>query len=496
MGVRKNSMKKIKRALISVSNKTELNKILKILKKYKIEIISSGGTHKEIKKLGFKCLEVSNYTGSPEILDGRVKTLHPKIHAGILSKRKNKSHKKDLLKNDFKEIDLIIVNFYPFEETLNQTKNHKKIIENIDIGGPTMVRAAAKNYNDVTVITSSNQYEELIDELNKNKGATSLKFREQMASKAFGLTAYYDSIISNWFNNQLGIKFPEKYTIPGKILENLRYGENPHQKASLYGISNNLNLDLMHFGFRWWHLFKAKDNFLKKGLNLDKFDLIIDIQSKIRNTLILKRIPTKHFYSSTFNYFFCSFKKNYSNYENVNQRTISNLEKFYETKIEKINYNLNLIDEKYINEAIKLLPEKNYIGFSLTHGNPLRKKHWPIDKFVELAEKIKNKGKKPVFFVEKKNHEIVSKIKSEIPNAFFPEHDSPLASPTLITALTSRLEKAITIDNGIMHMMSLAQIPMIVLFGPTKPEKFAPDQENINIIDNPNKINAICLKKK
>jgi len=257
----------------------------------------------------------------------------------------------------------------------------------------------------------------------------------------------------------------------------------------------NLNLDLMHFGFRWWHLFKAKDNFLKKGLNLDKFDLIIDIQSKIRNTLILKRIPTKHFYSSTFNYFFCSFKKNYSNYENVNQRTISNLEKFYETKIEKINYNLNLIDEKYINEAIKLLPEKNYIGFSLTHGNPLRKKHWPIDKFVELAEKIKNKGKKPVFFVEKKNHEIVSKIKSEIPNAFFPEHDSPLASPTLITALTSRLEKAITIDNGIMHMMSLAQIPMIVLFGPTKPEKFAPDQENINIIDSKKIYNSDDISK-
>ena len=151
-------MKKIKRALISVSDKKNLKDLLKILTKYKIELISSGGTYKEIKKLKFKCLEVSEYTGSPEILGGRVKTLHPKIHAGILSKRNNKSHEKELRNNNFHEIDLVIVNFYPFEKTLEQTNNRKKIIENIDVGGPTMVRAAAKNYNDVTVITSSSQY--------------------------------------------------------------------------------------------------------------------------------------------------------------------------------------------------------------------------------------------------------------------------------------------------------------------------------------------------
>ena len=138
-------MKKIKRALISVSDKKNLNQIIKTLKKYKVEIISSGGTFKKIKKLKYRCKEVSEYTGSPEILGGRVKTLHPKIHAGILNKRQNKSHKKDLIKNNFKNIDLVIVNFYPFEETLKITKNHKKIIENIDVGGPTMVRAAAKN---------------------------------------------------------------------------------------------------------------------------------------------------------------------------------------------------------------------------------------------------------------------------------------------------------------------------------------------------------------
>ena len=150
-------MKKIKRALISVSDKKNLKNLLKILTKYKIELISSGGTYKEIIKLKFKCLEVSEYTNSPEILGGRVKTLHPKIHAGILSKRNNKSDKADLEKNNFEEIDLVIVNFYPFEKTIKQTSNHLKIIENSDIGGPTMLRAAAKNDKDVTVITSSDQ---------------------------------------------------------------------------------------------------------------------------------------------------------------------------------------------------------------------------------------------------------------------------------------------------------------------------------------------------
>ena len=189
-------MKKIKRALISVSDKNNLINLLKVLKKYNIEIISSGGTFKEIRKLKYKCLEVSDYTHSPEILNGRVKTLHPKIHAGILSKRNNISHQKDLKKHNFKEIDLVIVNFYPFEKTLEKTKKHSEIIENIDVGGPTMVRAAAKNYNDVTVLTSTKQYSDLIDEIEKNKGSTSLNFRERMSLEAFSETAYYDALIS------------------------------------------------------------------------------------------------------------------------------------------------------------------------------------------------------------------------------------------------------------------------------------------------------------
>ncbi len=203
-------MKKIKRALISVSDKQELKSILKILKKNKVDIISSGGSFKKIKKLGFECSEISEFTNSPEILDGRVKTLHPKIYAGILNKRENKSHQKDLIKYKFKNIDLIIVNFYPFEETVKNTSNQKKIIENIDIGGPTLVRAAAKNYNDVTVITSRTQYAELKKELIKFKGSTSKNFREKMSREAFSETAYYDALILNYLNKIDNNYFPKK----------------------------------------------------------------------------------------------------------------------------------------------------------------------------------------------------------------------------------------------------------------------------------------------
>ena len=162
---------------------------MKVLKKYKIKIISSGGTYEKIKSLGYKCIEVSEYTNFPEILDGRVKTLHPKIHSGILFKRQKLSHKKVIRKLNIKSIDLVITNFYPFKKVLNQNSKHNKIIENIDIGGPTLVRSAAKNYNDVTVITKIEQYKNLIDELNLFRGSTTLKFRKEMSREAFGLTA-------------------------------------------------------------------------------------------------------------------------------------------------------------------------------------------------------------------------------------------------------------------------------------------------------------------
>ena len=239
-------LKKIKRAIISVSDKSNLKNILPILKKFNVKIISSGGSFKKIRSMKYNCIDVSNYTGFPEMLDGRLKTLHPKIHAGILNIRKNKKHKKDLEKQNFLDIDLVIVDLYPFEKQLKEKIKFQKLIEYIDIGGSALIRAAAKNFNDVTVISNIADYSQLAKELKINKGSTSIKFRKFMSAKAFGLTAYYDSVVSNWFNNQLSIKFPEKKTVHGKLLENLRYGENPHQQGSLYETTDNLGLEKLH----------------------------------------------------------------------------------------------------------------------------------------------------------------------------------------------------------------------------------------------------------
>jgi len=269
-------LRKIKNALISVSNKTELSKLLKILKKYNVKIISSGGTFKKIKNLGYKCKEVSSYTEFKEMLDGRVKTLHPKIHAGILYNRSNKKHKLEMKKQKFSSIDLVVVNFYPFQKTTLNSKNEKNIVENIDIGGPTVVRAAAKNFRDVTTITEISDYSDLISEMKKNNGSTSLNFRELMSSKAFGLTAYYDSVINNWFNKKLNIKFPDKKTITGKKIEQLRYGENPHQKSYIY--SNNFDSQDM-----------GLNKISGKELSYNNYN---DIFSGLDILLSIKKIPT------------------------------------------------------------------------------------------------------------------------------------------------------------------------------------------------------------
>ena len=239
-------MKKIKTALISVSDKSYLKSLLQILQKNRIKIISSGGTFKMIKKLKFKCIEVSDFTGFKEILNGRVKTLHPKIHAGILNKRNNKLHKKDLKKNNFENIDLVIANFYDFEKTYKQTKNQNKIIENIDIGGPAMVRAAAKNFNDVTVIASTNYYSDLVDELKKNNGSVTFNFRKKMSQLAFTETAYYDTLIANYFNKISNLSFPQKKIFCGTLVEKLRYGENPHQQGALYSQDQNIKIYKIH----------------------------------------------------------------------------------------------------------------------------------------------------------------------------------------------------------------------------------------------------------
>ena len=240
------NLKKIKKAIITVSDKSNLKLLLPTLKKFNIEIISSGNTYKKIKNMKYNCLEISNYTGFSEILDGRVKTLHPKIYAGILNIRKNKKHKKIMLQKNIPNIDLVIVDLYPFEKKLNKKTNDQKLIENIDIGGSSLIRSAAKNFEDVTVISDISDYTQLTKELKKYRGSTSIKFRKYMSSKAFNVTAYYDSVVAKWFNDKLNIKFPQKKTIHGKLIENLRYGENPHQKSGLYSSGKNFGLIKLH----------------------------------------------------------------------------------------------------------------------------------------------------------------------------------------------------------------------------------------------------------
>ena len=250
---------------------------------------------------------------------------------------------------------------------------------------------------------------------------------------------------------------------------------------------STLDLNLNYFGFRWWHLLKVKKIIQKKKINT--FDLVIDLQSKIRNTIILKQIPCRYFYSSTFNYMLCSKDVNRLNFKKPNneedgiQSLILNLKVFLNYKFETLKFSINNIDIKYKTEAEKLLPEKNYIGFSITQGNKYRKKSWEIINFIELAKKYISVGKKAVFFIEKSEVDLIDQIKAKLPDSLFPEHKSEIACPALVTTLASRLEGAVTIDNGIMHMIGLTKIPMIILFGPTNSKKFAPRGSNITIID-------------
>ena len=248
-------------------------------------------------------------------------------------------------------------------------------------------------------------------------------------------------------------------------------------KLKEYNIKiETLDLKLKYFGFRWWHLLLVKKNFNK--ISESKFDLIIDLQTKFRNSLILKRIPHVQFFSTTFNNFFSSkkIKFNSKNY-------IENLNLFLEEKIKTISFNCNKLPKNLIAEAKRLLPKNNYIGFSITQGNEYRKKSWSIYKFISLANKSLIKNKTPVFFIEKNQEHIIEKIKNQVPSALFPETKSNLSCPALVTALSSRLDQAVSIDNGVMHMMSLAEIPMIVLFGPTNSEKFAPKNNYTKILD-------------
>ena len=224
---------KIKTALISVSDKSGLEKIVQSLKEYDVKIVSTGGTSRSISEMGAEVTDVSSITNFPEMMDGRVKTLHPNVHGGLLSKRDNNEHVQSQKDHGIEDIDLIIVNLYPFEETIKSQDNEEICIENIDIGGPAMLRSAAKNHKFVTVVTDVNDYDKLIEEMQQNDGSTTLGFRKQLASKTFSTTAYYDSLISNWFQRNSSEPL-DQFSTAGKLSSTLRYGENPHQSASLY----------------------------------------------------------------------------------------------------------------------------------------------------------------------------------------------------------------------------------------------------------------------
>jgi phosphoribosylaminoimidazolecarboxamide formyltransferase/IMP cyclohydrolase len=224
----------IKRALISVSDKTGLLDFAKFLDASGITILSTGGTAKALRDAGISVTDVSDHTGFPEIMDGRVKTLHPKIHGGLLAVRTNDAHKKAMQDHDISEIDLVIINLYPFEETVAKGADFETCIENIDIGGPSMVRSAAKNHAFVTIVTDPSDYGAVMDEMKTNENATSLKTRKFLAAKAYSKTASYDAAISGWFNAQNENPFPQNLTIAGNLKQSLHYGENPHQKAAFY----------------------------------------------------------------------------------------------------------------------------------------------------------------------------------------------------------------------------------------------------------------------
>ena len=248
-------------------------------------------------------------------------------------------------------------------------------------------------------------------------------------------------------------------------------------KLREYNINlETVDLGLKYFGFRWWHFLFVKKRSSKKTFG--NFDIIIDLQTKFRNSLILKRIPHTSFYSKTFNGLFSSKKINYNSTDHL-----KNLSLFIEEDIIRLEFKTNKLPKEILTEAKKLLPNSNYVGFSITQGNEYRKKSWSIYKFITLANKITIKNKIPVFFIEKNNVEIIEKIKNQVPSAIFPELNSDLSCPALVTALASKLDSAISIDNGVMHMISLANIPMIVLFGPTNSEKFAPKNSFTKILD-------------
>ena len=233
-------MSKIQRALISVSDKTGLAGFASELHRLGIEIISTGGTARSLKEAGVPVIEIGEFTGFPEMLDGRVKTLHPKVHGGLLYIRGNAEHEKQAAAHGIKPIDLVVVNLYPFEKTVAKPDvTLHDAIENIDIGGPSMLRSAAKNHASVTVVVDPADYSEVLREIREHGGGTSEEFRAKLAVKVFEITSRYDGAIATFLGKTAGgapaPQFPDTFNLSLKKAQDLRYGENPHQKAALYG---------------------------------------------------------------------------------------------------------------------------------------------------------------------------------------------------------------------------------------------------------------------
>src|SRR6201982_1367674 len=227
---------RVTRALLSVSDKSGLIDFARALAGHGIELVSTGGTAKAIAAAGLKVTDVSELTGFPEMMDGRVKTLHPKVHGGLLAIRDNAEHAQSMKDHGIAPIDLLVVNLYPFEATVDKGAGFEECIENIDIGGPAMIRAAAKNHEHVAVVVEAQDYQAVLDELAANNGTTTLALRRKLAAKAYARTGTYDAAISNWFANELKIDAPDFRAVGGRLIQKLRYGENPHQTAAFYAL--------------------------------------------------------------------------------------------------------------------------------------------------------------------------------------------------------------------------------------------------------------------
>ena len=250
-----------------------------------------------------------------------------------------------------------------------------------------------------------------------------------------------------------------------------------------------LNLGMKYFGFRWWHILILNKN-IKKN-KIQPFDLIIDLQSKLRNSIILKLIPHRFFISSCLNFSLSKPRLNFKKKEKISTTILDSINLLLEKNLQLNEFNIKKIDKKFIYESERLLPDRNYVGLSITQGNVYRKKEWPLNKVIKLSEELVKNNKIPVFLIEKKYQELKNKIKKQIPSALFPEHETSLDSPTLVTCLGRRLDLAITIDNGVMHMLSLSKVPIISLFGPTNAEKFAPKHKDSKVLDS----KKICNSK-